>query len=83
VVVRWWCCRSSLPSVSLEIFSGAVVEERALEHGPPETNPRFPPGHHQIPMGCLLRCTLHVILLYHCCCDLRALLDAIHPSCGI
>jgi hypothetical protein len=39
VVVRWWWCRSSLPSVSLEIFSGAVVEERALKHGPRNESP--------------------------------------------
>lgn len=44
--MRWWCggvvgarCRPFL-----EIFSDAVVEERALEHGPSETNPRFPPA---------------------------------------
>ena len=71
-------CRLSL----LRSSPVAVVEERALEHGPPETNPRFPPGHHQIPMGCLLLCTLHVsiitvIVIYvHC-------FMSFNHSCGI
>jgi hypothetical protein len=50
-----WCCGGCAGArwPCLEIFSGAVVEERALEHGPSDTNPRFPPGHDWIPMGCL------------------------------